>query len=103
MLSKIQATEFTTPGHVFYQLNELPKRVKTLFKKLAIDRPCNICRHTRKKYASAMTGYSLPCAEVLIWDRKPKINPENYHEQFYQHSEEFLFLQAMDSALRSPA
>jgi hypothetical protein len=35
----MQATEFTTPGHVFYQLNELPKGAKTMLKKLAIDQP----------------------------------------------------------------
>jgi transposase len=37
--SKIQATEFATPDHVFYQLNELPKGEKTMLKNLAIDRP----------------------------------------------------------------
>jgi hypothetical protein len=38
VLSKIQATEFVTPGHVFYQLNELPKGAKSILKKLAIPR-----------------------------------------------------------------
>lgn len=37
--SKIQATEFVTPGHSFYQLNELPKGAKTMLKNLVIDRP----------------------------------------------------------------
>jgi len=36
--SKIQATEFVTPGHSFYQLNELPKGAKTMLKNLLIDR-----------------------------------------------------------------
>ena len=37
--SKIQATEFATSDHVFYQLNELPKGAKTMLKNLAISRP----------------------------------------------------------------
>ena len=39
ILSKIQATEFRTPGHVFFQLNELPKGAKTILDKLATPRP----------------------------------------------------------------
>ena len=38
ILANIQATEFVTPSHSFYQLNELPKGAKTLLKKLAINR-----------------------------------------------------------------
>jgi hypothetical protein len=37
--SRIQATEFATPNHVFYQLNELPNGAKTMLKNLAISRP----------------------------------------------------------------
>ncbi len=35
---KIQATQFATPDHVFFQLNELPKGAKTILKNLAIPR-----------------------------------------------------------------
>ena len=42
VLAKIQATEFVTPSHSFYQLNEFPKGAKTLLKKLEIDRPHKI-------------------------------------------------------------
>lgn len=38
VLSKIQATEFETPGHVFFQLNELPNGAKTILDKLSIAR-----------------------------------------------------------------
>jgi transposase len=38
ILQKIQATEFATPSHHFYQLNELPKGAKSVLKQLAI--PC---------------------------------------------------------------
>lgn len=53
VLSKIQATEFETPGHVFFQLNELPKGAKTILEKLAISRPKRVMgiRHTPKKVA----------------------------------------------------
>jgi len=36
--SKIQATEFATPDHSFYQLNELPKVAKSMLNCLSIDR-----------------------------------------------------------------
>ena len=38
VLDKVQATEFAMPGHVFYQLNELPKGAVTILKKLSISR-----------------------------------------------------------------
>jgi hypothetical protein len=39
VLSKIQATEFSTPDHGFYQLNKLPKGAKEILKSLAINCP----------------------------------------------------------------
>ena len=50
---KIQVTEFETPGHVFFQLNELPKGAKTILEKLAISRPKRVMgiKHTPKKVA----------------------------------------------------
>jgi len=36
VLSKIPATEFSTPDHGFYQLNELPKGAKEILKSLAL-------------------------------------------------------------------
>jgi transposase len=39
VLSKIQATEFATPGHHFYQLNELPNEAKSTIKQLAFACP----------------------------------------------------------------
>ena len=42
VLSKMQATEFATPSHKFFQLNELPDGAKTILKKLAIDRPHSV-------------------------------------------------------------
>ena len=53
VLSKIQATEFETPGHTFFQLNELPKGAKTILDTLAIPRPREVIgiKHTPKKVA----------------------------------------------------
>ena len=53
ILSKIQATEFETPGHVFFQLNELPKGAKTMLDKLAIARPHKVfgVKHMEKSGA----------------------------------------------------
>lgn len=53
VLSKIQATEFETPGHTFFQLNELPKGAKTILDTLAIPRPRKVIgiKHTKKKVA----------------------------------------------------
>ncbi len=53
VLSKIQATEFETPGHTFFQLNELPKGAKTILDTLAIPRPRKVIgiKHTQKKVA----------------------------------------------------
>jgi len=53
VLSKMQATEFSTPDHVFYQLNELPEGAKTILKKLAIDRPHKVfgIQHIKKDTA----------------------------------------------------
>jgi len=39
ILSRIQATEFVTSDHIFYQLNELPKGAVSLLKSLAIPLP----------------------------------------------------------------
>ena len=39
ILSKIQATEFETPGHVLFQLYELHQGAKTILEKLGITRP----------------------------------------------------------------
>jgi len=53
VLARIQATEFVTPDHSFYQLNELPKGAKTLLGKLAIDRPHKVfgIQHVEKDTA----------------------------------------------------
>jgi len=50
VLSKIQATEFATPGHVFFQLNELPKGAKTILDELAMPSPHKVfgVKHIRK-------------------------------------------------------
>jgi transposase len=42
ILSKMQATEFETPGHAFFQLNELPKGAKAILDSLAIARPHDV-------------------------------------------------------------
>ena len=39
VLRKMQATEFATSGHHFFQLNELPNEAKAILEKLAIPRP----------------------------------------------------------------
>ena len=39
ILGKMQATELKTPGHVFFQLNELPTGAKTILDRLTITRP----------------------------------------------------------------
>jgi len=53
ILAKIQATEFLSPSHSFYQLNELPTGAKSLLKKLAIDRPHKVfgIQHIEKNTA----------------------------------------------------
>jgi transposase len=50
VLSKIQATEFATPGHVFFQLNEPPKGAKTILDELAMPSPHKVfgVKHIRK-------------------------------------------------------
>jgi transposase len=53
--SKIQATEFATPDHVFYQLNELPKGAKTMLKDLAINRPHKVFGIKTAKKGTAIT------------------------------------------------
>jgi len=53
--SKIQATEFATPDHVFYQLNELPKGAKSMLKNLAIDRPHKVFGIKTAKKGTAIT------------------------------------------------
>jgi len=55
VLSKIQATEFMTPGYHFYQLNELPKGAITILKKLATPRPKKVFGLQRVKKSSAIT------------------------------------------------
>lgn len=54
VLRKIQATEFMTPGHRFYQLNELPKGAVTLLKKLATPRPKKVFGVQQVKKSSAI-------------------------------------------------
>jgi transposase len=51
VLSKMQVTEFQTKGHVFCQLNELPKGAKTILKKLEIQRPRRVLgvKHIKKE------------------------------------------------------
>ena len=53
VLCKIQATEFATSSHGFFQLNELPPGAKTILKSLAIDRPHKVfgVQHIKKKAA----------------------------------------------------
>jgi len=53
--SKIQATEFAAPDHVFYQLNELPKGAKTMMKNLAIARPHKVFGIKAVKKNTAIT------------------------------------------------
>jgi len=55
VLSKIQATEFMTPGHRFYQLNELPKGAVPMLKKLATPRPKKVFGVQQVKKSSAIT------------------------------------------------
>lgn len=54
VLSKIQATEFESPGHVFFQLNELPKGAKTILKDLSIARPHKVFGIKHKEKSSAI-------------------------------------------------
>jgi transposase len=51
VLSKMQVTKFQTKGHVFYQLNELPKGAKTILKKLGIPLPRKVLgiKHIKKE------------------------------------------------------
>ncbi len=53
--SRIQATEFATPDHVFYQLNELPKGAKTILNNLAIARPHKVFGIKTVKNDTAIT------------------------------------------------
>ena len=53
--SKIQASEFATSDHVFYQLNELPKGAKTMLKNLAIARPHKVFGIKTVKKRTAIT------------------------------------------------
>jgi transposase len=55
ILSKMQATEFATPGHVFFQLNELPSGAKSILDALAIARPKRVfgIKQSEKKVAIA--------------------------------------------------
>jgi transposase len=55
ILSKMQATEFATPGHVFFQLNELPNGAKSILDALAIARPKRVfgIKQSEKKVAIA--------------------------------------------------
>ncbi|HHD57460.1 MAG TPA: IS1634 family transposase [Desulfobulbaceae bacterium] len=53
--SKIQATEFAAPDHVFYQLNELPKGAKTMLKNLSITRPHKVFGIKTVKKGAAIT------------------------------------------------
>jgi transposase len=55
VLSKIQATEFMTPGHRFYQLNELPKGAVNLLKKLTTSRPKKVFGVQQVNKSSAIT------------------------------------------------
>ncbi|MBM9538463.1 transposase [Desulfobulbus alkaliphilus] len=50
ILQKIQATEFATPSHHFYQLSELPKGAKSVLKQLAIPCPHKVfgLQHAKK-------------------------------------------------------
>ena len=52
---KIQATEFATPDHVFFQLNELPKGSKTILDKLAIPRPHKVFGIQKAEKGTAIT------------------------------------------------
>jgi len=55
ILSRIQATEFATSDHIFYQLNELPKGAVSLLKSLAIPRPKRVFGIQRRQKTGAMT------------------------------------------------
>jgi len=55
VLSKIQATEFSTSEHFFYQLNELPKGAKEILKSLAIDSPRKVFGIRQVKSRTAIT------------------------------------------------
>lgn len=55
VLSKMQATEFETPGHVFFQLNELPEGTKTILDRLSIARPHKVFCIKYRKNNGAIT------------------------------------------------
>jgi transposase len=52
-LQSVQATQFQTPGHVFFQLNELAGEANRLLEKLAVPLPARVfgIKHTPKTTA----------------------------------------------------
>ena len=55
ILARIQATEFATSDHIFYQLNELPKGAAGLLKSLGIPRPKRVFGIQQVQKSGAMT------------------------------------------------
>lgn len=55
ILARIQATEFATSDHIFYQLNELPKGAAGLLKSLGIPRPKRLFGIQQVQKSGAMT------------------------------------------------
>ena len=55
ILSKIQATEFSTPDHNFYQLNEVSEEAKSVLKKLVTTLPHKVFEIGRHEKSTSMT------------------------------------------------